>query len=724
MTCKTSLICWLIAALMFVEVPVFSQETGLSKDDLAIAEFLIENHDGTLAFQIFTELAKSGDAEAMAGLGRCYFEGIGVPVDRNKAFKLFSRAAELGEPEAIYGIGVCYSHGWGTTKNMRLAMENFIRAAKFDHPSAIMNLACIYGNAEEAFYNPELAEITFKRAIELKAPAAEVLYGDFLFRQKRYGEAMAILQGVGDDILAWKLQAQCYYNGWGTSIDIRKAVQYATEYASANPSDAIFGAEVILDAAWEELFFNGKSELYVNYLKQAADYGHPEAQFIYAVILKGQNDYVGALKYAIQAADGNVRGANLEAGVLAKGLEYYDIALKYLELAVLEANTEREAVENLVIVYAYHLGQKTKSHHWAQRGTELGSAYCRNELAEDALKKGTPEGLARAYALIYASVIDGDTNATDWIDKHIGRDYETLRELADNGNADALIALGILGLQNENGHPSIPIGLELLEKAVELKSGVACRYLGNIFYNGIAVDKDLRKAFDLFKRGAELGDNESAFSVVYLLYNENEFADVPFEECKKWCDISMQFDDTCAFMYGQLAEIRGKDVELAKKMYKIAAMNDDSRALLALHGMYIDDDFDLSSSYLLRAVDGGDDLALFYFGQFQTALGQPRKAFISYIRSLYAGNNTLAPYEIASCLLEETGCSVNVNMALKMAEYAFQNGDAQSCSLLGGLYRDGIVVPRNESKAKQYFEEGVRRGDNESKRALGLSVKE
>lgn len=63
-------------------------------------------------------------------------------------------------------------------------------------------------------------------------------------------------------------------------------------------------------------------------------------------------------------------------------------------------------------------------------------------------------------------------------------------------------------------------------------------------------------------------------------------------------------------------------------------------------------------------------------------------------------------------------------MALKMAEYAFQNGDARSCSLLGGLYRDGIVVPRNESKAKQYFEEGVRRGDKESKRALGLSVKE
>ena len=33
-------------------------------------------------------------------------------------------------------------------------------------------------------------------------------------------------------------------------------------------------------------------------------------------------------------------------------------------------------------------------------------------------------------------------------------------------------------------------------------------------------------------------------------------------------------------------------------------------------------------------------------------------------------------------------------------------------------------MPRDESKAKLYFEEGVRRGDNESKRALGLSVKE
>jgi len=86
------------------------------------------------------------------------------------------------------------------------------------------------------------------------------------------------------------------------------------------------------------------------------------------------------------------------------------------------------------------------------------------------------------------------------------------------------------------------------------------------------------------------------------------------------------------------------------------------------------------------------------------------------------GNNTTAPYQLALCLLKGTGCVVNVNMALKMAEEAFKNGEAESCSLLGNIYREGKIVPKNAAKAKQYFEEGVKRGDIESRKALGLPV--
>ena len=721
---KTTIICYLIAALMFAGLSVFSQTKAYTKNDLPAAKFLFENRDGELAFQIFTEVAKTGDAEAMAWLGRCYMKGIGVSVDDNKAFEWFSQAAKLGNPWGINGIGVCYNYGRGTTKNLQLAIENYRKAADLNHPLATLNLARTLGFKEDGFFNPELADVTFKKAMRLNAPGAEASYGRFLFQQQKYAEAIPILQAAGNDINAWRMLIQCYNNGWGTPIDIRKAVQLAGEYASANPADALFGAEVIYEAAWEEFFINGRTEWFTNYIKQAANYGHNEAQFMYANILKEQNDIEGALEYARDAADANVYGANLEAGILAKQLKYYDIALRHLELAVLEPNSEQEAVENLVDIYAYQRGQKSKSHHWIQRGTELGSAYCRNELANEALNMNSPEGLAKAYVLAYASALDENATARDWLDKNIKNDYEKLRELADNGNTDALVSLGLLGALNDKGHPNIPIGMELLEKAVRLKCGLACRYLGNIFYNGIVIDKDLRKAFDWYKKGAELGDAISAFSVVLMLFNNKEFADVPFEECKKWCEISMQFDDSCAYMYGRLTEFKGKDIESAQKLYEIAAMNHDPRAMIDLHDILWKKDVNLSISYLRKAVDMQDAVALYRLGLInQRYWRQPRKAFIAYIQAFVAGDKTTATYALAYCLLNGFGCSVNTNIALKMAEMAFQNGNAQSCSLLGSIYRDGIVVPQNKAKAKQYFEEGVKRGDTESKKALGLPVK-
>ncbi|MGI5872600.1 MAG: tetratricopeptide repeat protein [Bacillota bacterium] len=725
MTKKTSIICFFIAALMFAGSLVFSQEAACSKEDLPVAKLLFDNRDGTLAFQIFTELARTGDAEAIAWLGRCYFNGIGVNVDDGKAFTLFSKAAEMGEPWAINGMGVCYNYGRGTTKNLRLAIESYRKAAAMNHPLATLNLARTLGFKDDGFYDPKTADDIFKKAVALKAPGAELSYGTFLFQHQRYSEAIHFLEASGDNASALRMLIQCYNNGWGTPIDIRKAVRLAADYATVNPLDAIFGAEVIYEAAWEEVFFNGRTEWFANYIKQAANYGHNEAQIVYANILKEQNDIEEAFNFARRAAEANVYGANLEAGTLAKQLKNYDIALKYLNLATLEPDSEQTAIDNLVDIYAYQLGQRPKSRHWAQRGAELGSAYCRNELADEALSMKTPESLAKAYVLIYASHIDGNDTATDWIGRNLKDDYETLRELADNGNVDALVALGLLGALNDKGHPNIHIGFELLEKAAGLKSGVACRYLGNLYFNGVVLDKDLQKAFEWYKKGAELGDATCAHSVVSMLFNDKEFADIPFEECKKWCDLSMRFDDSSAYMYGRLCEYKGKDVESAKKLYEIAALNYNPKAMIVLHDMLWDKEAELSISYLRKAVELHDDLALYRFGMMnRLAMGQPRKAFIAYVKANIAGDNTTAPYEIACCLLKGIGCSVNTNMALKMAETAFQNGEPQSCSLLGGLYRDGIVVPKNEAKAKQYFEEGVKRGDTESKKALGIPIKE
>ncbi len=748
MKSKYSIISLCITAMLFAETPrygngqrgawgssinekdraagssVSTPKTVYSKNDIPVAKLLFENLDGKLAFQIFTEMAEKGDIEATAWLGRCYHNGVGTNIDYGKAFACFQKAAEKNDPWAINGLGVCYEYGYGTTKNLQLAVQCFGLAADMNHPLGTLNLARTYGNIENKdVYNKETAETYYKKALALKAQGAEFAYGLFLFDHKRYKEAIPLFNAAGDNVWAWRLLIQCYENGWGTPIDIRKAVDLADNYAYQNPSDALFGATVLYEAALEEFFLNGRTEWFTNLTKRAANHGHREAQYMYADILKEQNDLENALQYARRAADAAMPGANLKAGELAAQLKQFDVALMYLSMATLEPSTEIEAVNHLVRIYAYELSQKPKSRHWAQRGAELGSAYCRNELTIEAMAAGTRESTAKGYKLIYESIVDGDETASNWLKESLGNDYEMLSELADNGNVDALISLGLLGGLNDKGHPNIPIGIELLEKAANLKSPEACRYLGNIHLNGGLVDKDLQKAMAWYRKGAELGDLVSANSVALMLYSYKDFADVPLDECRKWFEIALKLGGNYAYEYGVILEAKGKDVESAMKMYEKAAQDKDPRALVKLHNLLWEKDSKLSTAYLRQATDLMDETALYQAGLFNLfALEQPRKAFIFFVMSHIGGNNTTAPCQLAFCLLNGDGCSVNVNLALKMAEEAYKNGDPQSCSLLGNLYKEGKVVSRDEAKARQYFEEGVKRGDEESKKALGLPV--
>ena len=83
----------------------------------------------------------------------------------------------------------------------------------------------------------------------------------------------------------------------------------------------------------------------------------------------------------------------------------------------------------------------------------------------------------------------------------------------------ALFALGVLGCLHEKGHPSVSIGIELLEKAVKQKNEYACFILGNIYRIGSLFPKDLKKALAWYQQGADLND---AFNLVKVVYNRSQ----------------------------------------------------------------------------------------------------------------------------------------------------------------------------------------------------------
>ena len=74
-----------------------------------------------------------------------------------------------------------------------------------------------------------------------------------------------------------------------------------------------------------------------------------------------------------------------------------------------------------------------------------------------------------------------------------------------------------------------------------------------------------------------------------------------------------------------------------------------------------------------------------------------------------SSNEALA--KLAFCWLEGYGCNVNMDMFREASAKAFKEGSDSICLILGCDYMEGKVVPKDLKKARFYFEEGKKRGD-------------
>jgi TPR repeat protein len=84
--------------------------------------------------------ADAGDAEAQFLLGKAYWYGTGVPMDRAKAVEIYRKAAERNHPDALAGLGAAYGIGQGVEKDEKEAADYFRRSAVLGSAAGQMNL--------------------------------------------------------------------------------------------------------------------------------------------------------------------------------------------------------------------------------------------------------------------------------------------------------------------------------------------------------------------------------------------------------------------------------------------------------------------------------------------------------------------------------------------------------------------------------------------------------
>ena len=425
--------------------------------EMKFAKELIEHKDCVRAFQIFQKYAAEGNAEAEAWLGRCYMNEFGTKRDFKKAHEYFARAAEKNDPWGINGMGVCNQYGFGTSKNLHAAMTFYKRAAELKHPLGTLNLARVYADRKGGFFDAKLAEEYFRKALELNAPAAKSEFASFLCDQRRYKEAVPLLQDSLDNPLSMSLMADCCQNGWGVPVDIAKAVDLAEKHFRKFGA-APWSAELCLNAGLEEIGMNGVTERAKRCLKCAADQGNAQAQYLYASFI-AETDTDSAFLYMLKSADNGHPWALIDAGEMLIGRKEYPRAIKYFMQASTDPRTQERAVGQLSNIYHYELKTPKTGAFWDVRGAALGLDFCRNELALAEFRTKGDEHFAKAAALFAEGRVNNNEFASKWFNAMLENEYDRLRALADNNNADALFALGIVGCMEEKGHPNVPIGM-------------------------------------------------------------------------------------------------------------------------------------------------------------------------------------------------------------------------------------------------------------------------
>jgi len=125
------------------------------------------SQDFKTAFELYSQLAKDGNADAQTSLGFMYQNAQGCQKDEVKALELYTNAADSKQPYALFNLAILYANGiGGVTHDQFKAYELYMEAAIREVPPAMYEVAlmlerglgCVQNYSEAAFWYEEGAK--------------------------------------------------------------------------------------------------------------------------------------------------------------------------------------------------------------------------------------------------------------------------------------------------------------------------------------------------------------------------------------------------------------------------------------------------------------------------------------------------------------------------------------------------------------------------------------
>lgn len=406
----------------------------------------------------YTKAATQGHVESQYILGKHYLEGDIVTKDYSNSIHWFQLAAEKQNLASLYELGVCAFHGYGFKKSHQNAIEWFNLAVK--------------GWEENKEYAPKELQYAY-----YYLGRCYLENNSFPFTQV----AVSYFQEAGGIDEALYYLGLCYYNGWGTKKDYKKAIELFKQ------ASGCFG-EIPQKAAFEVAmcYYNGYGverdyEEAVRWLKKTHDCD--EATFQLGLCYyKGngvEKGYDEALRYFLQVAEkGNIKAQQNVASLYRKRGE---------------SKEDKSWIEKAIDWYLKLWKQGEIPALWS-----IGYCYetmgniGNNEKYEEAIswyKQAWDNNISEALISIkncYESLFNLG---------HIEKCEEAIRWYKQAWNQGYIDALEYIGscyeaMYNLGDKEKINDAIIWYKKAAEFKVHGACVSLCNIYKNGKGIPKD------------------------------------------------------------------------------------------------------------------------------------------------------------------------------------------------------------------------------------------
>jgi hypothetical protein len=196
---------------------------GLANSDAPTIDQLYEQKDFEAAFDLATQQASEGDAQAHAWLGQFYEMGEGTQKDLIQAASHYRIGAFGGQNYARWRLGVMIDQG-DAEGTLEEAVMLFQTAASEDYSNAVVSLAVMQALGRGTPEDDPAALANYRRAADLGNLSGLLGYG----LMTAYGEGV---EADEDEGAAWVLLA--------SFLGLERADEYLADLAVGWPEDRI-----------------------------------------------------------------------------------------------------------------------------------------------------------------------------------------------------------------------------------------------------------------------------------------------------------------------------------------------------------------------------------------------------------------------------------------------------------------------------------------------------